>query len=636
MNNTKILLSLVCSFVLSYGADTFYAKANDDGKLVLLTTQYQLSRDDNKTKKYEPSFARISERVVAISKDTSSYESDRYTRELHYVNCVKGLLAEKSSSCYNPFFSISSPILTARNDDGSVDVPTTMAINMISTPLAALLGSVVYEKKFDKDKYNAFIDMYGLEKNKNNLFIDLDHTYTTKFTACDLSTYETKDYTSITPETACKHASNEGLFLYRTTKGMFSDGKSEAIGLYGADEISNPLHVSQKIVQRMIEHYMDVVALHPEIALPKTLPKLVLEKSQFEKEADFQKWKNQALSQREEEQRELNEAYISAVKKRNLAIFEELEDRKSTVKKKIVEFRKQAFMAVATPPNFAFKNYDAENEKLYGEFSFGDKAYRVVSMNIDPKTAQKVHDKTVALTPQANYEMIQSGDSATFQTKELLLLAGSDKIQFDYTDNRYQPPSMTLVIPSYDISAFKDGIADATKEAATISSAALKALQDLERYRVKSQLAISDTAIHHVNAKAPTWYENIECGDAKCSVGRGESQEEALKVALAQLGCVVKASVSSNLMIEKLVSNDIEQKKSTYTIHESCSNTLDDGSLNVTNTAEMDGWYYVRTVMNDVPTPSVSHAVSSSAIDEKKEDSFNLIKDDNDNTQRLW
>ena len=400
---------------------------------------------------------------------------------------------------------------------------------------------------------------------------------------------------NITPEVACKHLPEEGLFVYRTEKGMLSEAKIEIIGLYAVDD---PLKVSQKIVQRMIEHYMDVLALHPEIPLPKTLPKLVLEKSQFEKESDFQKRKNQALSQREEEQKALNEAYISAVKKRNLAIFEELEDRKATVKKKIVEFRKQAFMAVATPPNFAFKNYDAENEKLYGEFSFGDTAYRVVSMNVDPKTAQKVHDKTVVLTPQANYEMVESGDSATFQTKELLLVAGSDKLKFDYTDNRYQPASMMVVIPSYDISAFQDGIADATKDAATISSTALKALQDLERYRVKSQLAISDTAIHHVNAKAPPWYENIECGDGKCSVGRGESQGEALKVALAQLGCIVKASVSSNLVIEKSVSNDIEQKKSTYTIHESCSNTLDDGSLNVTNTAEMDGWYYVRTVMN--------------------------------------
>ncbi len=593
----KIILSLACLAALSYGysSDTFYAKANDDGKLVSLTTQYQLARDDNKSEKYEPSFACISERVVTISKNTSSYESDRYTRGLHYFRCKKGLFSSENSSCYNPFFSISSPILTRRTDNGSVE-PLGIIIAPVSMAIGAIVGSVFYEKKFDKDKYNAFIDTYGLERNKKDIFSDLDHTYTTKFIACDLSAYEAKDYTSITPETACKHLPDEGLFLYRTNQGMFSDGKSEVIGLYGADEISNPLKISQKIVQRMIEHYMDVVALHPEIPLPKTLPQLVLEKSQFEKESDFQKRKNQALSQREEEQKALNEAYISAVKKRNLAIFEELEDRKATVKKKIVEFRKQAFMAVATPPNFAFKNYDAENEKLYGEFSFGDTAYRVVSMNVDPKTAQKVHDKTVALTPQANYEMVESGDSATFKTKELLLVAGSDKLKFDYTDNRYQPASMMVVIPSYDISAFQDGIADATKDAATISSTALKALQDLERYRVKSQLAIRDTAIHHVNAKAPPWYENIECGDGKCAVGRGKTQEEALKVALAQLGCVLKSSVRSELLIEKTVTNDIEQKKSNYTIQESCSNIVDDGSVSITNTTEMDGWYYVRTV----------------------------------------
>jgi hypothetical protein len=582
--------------------EAFYVKANQDGKLVEIMSNFQIPIAESKDEEwYEPSFALITKRVVKISKNNSSYEVDRYTRRFHYIDCGKSMLFDRSenSACNSPFFSISSPVLTSRNDDGSISTGKTLFANALAAPLLGALGTVGYEKKFDKDKYNAFIDLYGLERNKKDFLTVIEHTNTTKFIACDLSTYEAKDYMSITPETACKHLPDEGLFLYFTNKGIFSDTKSEAIGLYGADEVNNPLKVSQKIVQRMIEHYMDVVTLYPEIPLPKTLPQLVLEKSQFEKEADFQKRKSQALSQREEEQKELNKSYISAVKKRNLAIFEELEDRKLTVKKKIVEFRKQAFMAVATPPNFAFKNYDAENEKLYGEFSFGDTAYRVVGMNVDPKTAQRVHDKTVTLTPQANYEMVESGDSATFQTKELLLLAGSDKLKFDYTDNRYQPTSMMVVIPSYDISAFQDGIADATKDAATISSTALKALQDLERYRVKSQLAISDTAIHRVNAKTPTWYENPNCGQDKCAVGRGETQSEALKVALAQLGCILKSSIVSELVVEKTVTDDIaEQKRTNYTIQQSCSNTFDEGKLKLTNTGEMDGWYYVRTTLD--------------------------------------
>ncbi len=582
--------------------EAFYAKANQDGKLVEIISDFPKPIAENKDEEwYEPSFAFITKRVVKISKNNSSYEIDRYIKGFHYIDCGKSILFGRSenSACNSPFFSVSSPVLTSRNNDGSVSTVGTVFANVVGAPVLGVFGTVGYEKKFDKDKYNTFIDIYGLEKNKKDFFSVIEDTNTTKFIACDLSTYKPKDYMSITVETACKHLPNEGLFMYRTDKGIFSDRKGDVIGLYGADEVSNPLKISQKIVQRMIEHYMDVIALYPEIPLPKTLPQLVLEKSQFEKESDFQQRKSQALSQREEEQKDLNEAYINAVKKRNLAIFEELEDRKSTVKKKIVEFRKQAFMAVATPPNFAFKNYDAENEKLYGEFSFGDTAYRVVSMNVDPKTAQKINDNSVALTPQANYEMIQSGDSATFQTKELLLLAGSDKLKFDYTDNRYQPTSMTLVIPSYDLSAFQNGIADATKEAATISSTALKALQDLERYRVKSQLAISDTAIHRVNAKAPNWYENPNCGQDKCAVGRGETQSEALKVALAQLGCILKSSIVSELVVEKIVTDDIsEQKRTNYTIQQSCSNTFDEGKLKLTNTGEMDGWYYVRTTLD--------------------------------------
>ncbi|GEM_PF-4303247 len=611
----KIIFSCVCIAVLSYGADVFYAKANDDGALAYITT-------NDETIKYDVClFAKDGEQKKECLVDSTREEKNAIASSPKFQNLAKinkGYLFERGMvsneyKCVSNISVIDSPfqkvlcssphVFYSASVSGSIGYTTGMnLLGVVLTPFygagLALVGTVT-PYYYNNDKYQKFIDTYGLERDKNDLFSDLDHTNTTKFMACDLSNYEAKDYASITPETACKHSSNEGLFMYRTNKGMFSDGKNEVIGLYSADDINEPLKISQKIVQRMIEHYMDVVALYPEILLPKSLPRLILKKSQFEKEADFQKRKDKALSTREEEQKELNETYISAVKKRNLAIFEELEDRKSTVKKKIVEFRKQAFMAVATPPSFAFKNYDAENEKLYGEFSFGDDAYRVVSMNVDPKTAQKIYDNSVVLTPQANYEMIQSGDSATFQTKELSLLAGSDKLKFDYTDNHYQPPSMSLVIPSYDISAFKDGIADATKEAATISTTALKALQDLERYRVKSQLAISDTAMHHVNAKSPNWYQNLECGDAKCAVGRAETQQEALKIALAQLGCVVKSSLTSELLIEKVVSDDIaEQKKSSYTIQQSCSNTLDDSSLNVTNEAEIDGWYYVRTVMN--------------------------------------
>lgn len=620
----KIILSLVCLTALTYGADVFYAKANNDGKLEYITKNDEIVKKDVcsfvETKTYLSEIEnkeRLGSCLVSSERNKTnqiifSPEFQNFAKINKNLLELNNVIQSNEFTCQSNLASINDPFQNALCSNPNVfysasvigSIGYTAGMNLLGVITTAYYGAglaiigTATPYYYNKDKYQKFIDMYGLEKNKNNLFRDLEDTKTTKFIACDLSTYEAKDYMRITPETGCKHASDDGIFLYHTHNGMFSDNKGDGIGLFGVDELREPLKVTQKVTQRMIENYMNIVALHPEIPLPQTLPQIVLEKSQFEKEADFQKRKNKALSQREDEQKELNEAYISAVKERNLAIFEELEDRKATVKSKIVEFKKQAFMAVSTPPNFAFKNYDAENEKLYGEFSFGDNAYRVVSMNVDPKTAQKVHDKTVTLTPQTNLEMIQSVDSATFKTKELLLLVGSDKLKFDYTDTRYQPTSMKLIIPSYDLSAFQNGIADATKEAATISSTALKALQDLERYRVKSQLSISDTAIHRVNAKAPEWYEKLECGDSKCSVGRGETQEEALKVALAQLGCVLKSSISSNLWIEKTVTDDIaEQKRSSYTIQQSCSNTLDDGSLNVTNTTEMDGWYYVRTIL---------------------------------------
>lgn len=592
----KKILFCACFAALGYSNDTFYAKADNEGRLIAILKSYGGELSTNYAQ-----FNHTNGKIVAILKHSSSYLTESFSEKSYYVDCNKSVLFGNSNNekCTNPFFSLSSPVVMHREQDGDINVTKTLISNTILTPIAAVFGTVIYEKKFDKDKYNRFIDNYGLERNKQKLFIDLKNTNTQKFVPCDLTVYDAKDYTSITPNTACKHASDEGLFVYQSYNTIFSNGPATAIGLFSSADASNPLKISKKIVQRMVERYMDVFALYPEIPLPKTLPQLVLEKSQFEKEANFQKRKNKALKEREEEQKELNEGYINAVKKQNFTIFEELEDRKRIINKKIAEFRKLAFMAVATPPEFIFKNYDAENEKLYGKFKFGIDEYNVVSNDVNPKIAEKIYNQSIELTPQANYALVESDISATFQTKELLLVAGSDKLKFDYTDNRYQPPSMSLVIPSYDISAFKNVITEATKKSATISLNALKALQDLEQYRVKSQLAISDTAIHRVNAKTPQWYEKPSCAEEKCSVGRGETQAEALKVALAQLGCIIKSSITSNLIVEKIITDDVaEQKIASYTIQQTCSNTMDDGSMNITNTSEMDGWYYVRVTMN--------------------------------------
>lgn len=598
----KIILSCLLTTVLIYGSDIFYVKANDEGTLAYLIT-------NNEIEGYKSTNSIASSyefhNLVEINRNTTSKHSENSENKfncttIHYTKEVD----TESSLCQGShvFYSLSA----------GKSVAKTVAWNLLGIPLVTLqilslqpknnVFDIVGSEKsyyFDNEKYNEFVKHYDLENSKNKLFSDIEHTRTTKFIPCDLSAYNDLDYASITPATACKHNVDEGLFFFHTNKGIFSDSKTQVVGLFGAEELNQPLKVTQKIVQSMIETHMDILSEHPEIPLPIALPKLVLEKSQFEKEVDFNKRKNIALLQREKEQKELNENYIDAVKKRNMTIFKELGARKATLKEKIVEFRKQAFMAVATSPKFKFESYDAENEKLYGEFSFGDNDYRVVSSNIPSKLAMKVHDQPEVIIPQVNYELLQSGDSANFEIKELTLFTGSDKLKFDFTDNRYQPPSMALVIPSYNISAFQDGIADANKEAATISSSALKALQDLERYRVKSQLAISDTSIHHINAKAPNWYENLNCGNEQCAVGRGETQKEALKVSLAQLGCIMKSSVSSDLLIQQTVTNDIvEQKKVNYTIQESCSNSFDEGALSITNMAEMDGWYYLRAILN--------------------------------------
>jgi hypothetical protein len=83
-----------------------------------------------------------------------------------------------------------------------------------------------------------------------------------------------------------------------------------------------------------------------------------------------------------------------------------------------------------------------------------------------------------------------------------------------------------------------------------------------------------------------------------CAVGRGETQQEALKVTLAQLGCVVKSNVASTLDISKTDKNGVASENNSYTIKQTCANNFDGNEIEVTHTTEMDGWYYIRAVMN--------------------------------------
>lgn len=577
---------LVCMSL--YGAVPLYILTNTKSELIAVSSNPFYASNDLKRSSFQ----------LYVAPLYSSYLSENHGYKM--VGCSKGLFSGEDPRCGSPFYSVNEAVFILPKKADVGEIIGSAIINTIVVPLQAVTLTAYVQKKFNHKAYNEFLDLYGIEVAKKDLLKDLEAKQGVVFRGCDLSLFEPDDVLALTPLLGCKRGANEGLFIYRSHDGVFSDDKGEALGLFSPQDLTEPLKVVQTVTQRSAERFMDINALYPMVPLPKVLPELVIEKSQFEKEVVFQERKAKIIQERDDLLKEINQNYIEAVKSRNLKIFDTLEERKKKIEKVVTTIRKSAFLAVGLPPVFSFGSYDAEKEDLYGSVTFGSKKYGVISKGIDPKLAQKMYESPKDVISMITYTGGNGVEGSSFEVKALELGFGSKKIPLSYTDTRYTPPLMRLVLPSYDLAAFKKEIASATSNASMIDSIALQALQDIEKYRVATRLSVNDQTIVRVNAKMPMWYESPSCGTQVCAVGRGETQQEALKVTLAQLGCVVKANVASTLDIAKTDKNGVATENNNYTIKQTCSNNFQDSDIEVTHTTEMDGWYYIRAVLNKI------------------------------------
>lgn len=515
-----------------------------------------------------------------------------------YDWCGKGLLGGMNGGCNkSQWYDLNSIIVrVSRNDDGTVKLFETTILNFIIVPVATLFGTTLIENKFNTEKYNNFINKYSLETNKKDIFNLLDNS-TTEYYICDVSKLANEDL-KVSKISACRTEDDKGLFLFNGFEGNWlSEGNARFITLLSADELKFPIFATQKITQKLVDEYMDLDKIVPEVALPDILPEVALEKSDFEKQADFEKRKSQAIEKRENEQKLINEKYIKDVKERNEKYFDEATKRRATLDEKMDEFRKQAFLSISKTPLFEYESYDAETEKMYGFLINGEEKRKVV-LQMNGNEAKKITENLKNIIPSIEYELKKENELSSFEIKKLTLALDGKTYIMGYTDVNYKPTYMAVTIPSYDMSLYDASIKDALKDSGTLSQNELKALQNVEQWRQKSMTGISDTTIIHTNAKAPNWYEKIECGDTVCGVGRATTQQEALKIAMNQVGCSIKASVSSKLNVQKTNNNGYLSKVATYDLKQTCDNQFNNGEIAVTNSAEMDGWYYVRTVLN--------------------------------------
>lgn len=587
MSKTLIILLLFARFIFAFSNDTLYVAIDNDGKMESISKQKDRFDTVSILKYYDS-------RLDIEDSKTKVCTKDQKTCFLKYQNCSKSLLfSNNKDECSSNFYSLNSAItLPVRDDNGKIQPITSLVVSSIITPVAGVLGTVFIEKKFN-DKYNEILEEYKFEENKKEIFKQFD-TNTKKYIPCNLSTFINKRF-EVTKESFCKVDEGDGVFVYIKNDDFFSDKKYEFITILSDEELNNPVQASRKITQKLVDNFMNIDQLYPKIPIPEILPQIILQKDEFEKQKEFEKRKMAIIKQREDDQKKLNEKYINDVKDRNENFFKEIQKREKLISSKIQEFQKIAFLSIATPPDFEYISYDAENEKLYGSIKDNNNVKRI-EVEIEPHLAKILKSKKSQIKVKMSYKFNQkTGADMQLQNLEI----GLDEVFYNakYTDINFKPVFAEVVVPSYNVANFNEQIQEALKDAGNLSQKTLEALQEIELWRNKSMTKIEDKTIIRTNAKSPDWYKYLSCGNEICATARGETAQKAFENATAQIGCVLNSSITSSFKISKTDDNGFFNEIKRYDLEQTCQNKFQNGELLVTHKTELDGWYYVRVVL---------------------------------------
>lgn len=584
----------ICAF------DTFYVNLKENGDIESISTE--------KTGKFPVAIFKEFSSEVTLPQDKTEevcHENISSVCFKQRVECIKGLLYSTASlECNSPFYSITSGLAaTVRDKDGEVSVLGTVVATAIAAPIVGVFGGVYTEKTFN-DTYNETIKEYELDVYKKNILSAIKENQL--YRPCNVAKNKGKSF-EVT-EDGCTRNINEGLFVFYRDNNFFeadfsnlfefglarvfnkTDKNTKFLTILSSDDLKDITLATQKITQLLVNRYMDFSSQFPKVPLPIKLPEIVLTKGEFEKLSDFQKRKSQVQSQRVEDQRKINEEYISRVKDRNQRFFDESTFRKNKINSKIADFQKETFIALAEKPKFEYLAYDPEAETLYANITTIDNKKQKILLKVPPKRAESIK----ALLEQVSVKLIFSAEKQQISLDKIDVSHNGDHYDAQFTDIKYKPDFASVIIPSYDIAQYNKNIEDVLSQATNLNQAAMVELQNLEKWRIVEAKNISEKKIKKINAASPPWYSDTTCLMKQCAIARSESQEGALKNAMAQLGCIMDSTIKSTFIISKeKTSNYIKDKKDHY-IEQKCNHNFNKQDIRVLHLEERDGWYYIK------------------------------------------
>jgi hypothetical protein len=326
----------------------------------------------------------------------------------------------------------------------------------------------------------------------------------------------------------------------------------------------------------------------PDVLAPDLPPVPKLTKDEFETKAAFNKRVENAVAEREDAIRRLQQEYKRDVYNRNQYIeaVGEYLDSKATkqneldreLKKNQTRLARLLYAMNMGKFTASEMSYDAESKSLYftatsARYGFKQKMLAKVSAPL----AQSIKETgKYTLTPKL---VNQDGK---IKMEELILAetTSGDDFATSYTDINFTPEFVSVKVAT-----------SSNKK----SSATLKSYEQKPQAIVDAstkEVWYIDT-VNRINAKIPNWYATPEISKNVIGYGDGNSHEEAMDNARKELAYTVKTSISGSM--------DILQQDNTFRSYQDVTRRtraatdviLKAGDYSVYKQTELDGKYYV-------------------------------------------
>jgi hypothetical protein len=541
----------------------------------------------------------IGEEILGISKTAIGLAGFR-NKEIRCGNLLATLGDKKSDDCDSKYYSVSS----------IEPIPRTLLLGLgaaLYGPVGAGVGLIfpwtAHNEEFDINTLRATVSSAHLTALQTMLYSpDFQGK---KLGRINVVSVDLSDIQGSIEKLNDTHVEIDGALLVDADSSIpmsiihFDDYKDRTM----AEAVSQQLNtlISYQKAASLVLNESDFLRMIPEeVAVPVLPPSPKPVKSEYETTTEFAKRVKASVADWDAANNEFRRQYRQNVEERNQYIkqlgaakirYSEDEQAKKLEFDKKLENRKlqlAQFLYVLDYGKFtAFEmSYDADGNKFYftsasERFGFNQK---MVVDNIRASSAQQIKNgEKYSIRPD-----LQVKNKVVTLVGINLITENNDRYSASYTDINYHP----------DIVTVRQMSAPPVEKLTAVSFDSY-----LQKPKVipaqKSYNIAFNNEVARQNARSPDWYSSQDFTDGKLAYGKGNSYEEALSAARADLAQSKSVSIEAStdiLQKDNTVSSFAEVKNRTKT---SSKETLSADEYSIVAQKEVDGVFYVKLILKD-------------------------------------